>query len=286
MCQIFCCSIIPVSFNYHQRNVRSRVSVSNFQVSVSAFMTKSRSRFKIWARSRSRRLRSRLHHWLFYFTLWYLSATSWRLGRKKFAHSSLNRSVMQNRVSTLESCAGWFFLHATAEIWEILPSENHQNLMQHVSSLVANYSVVHAIPKPGDALKNHCKVKMWNLLVNLARFFLAKNTDEEVLHWRNSLNFPFSYSRLDHPYKNTRSLAAVVAIIQNVFRASTESWKLQSTISPPLDDVAKPFYPKLYVTLNFLVISLSYALGQHEKVQKWENILFSDVASQEDTSKW
>jgi len=32
--------------------------------------------------------------------------------------------------------------------------------MQHVSSLVANYSVVHAIPKPTDALKNHCKVKM------------------------------------------------------------------------------------------------------------------------------
>ena len=31
MCQIFCCSIIQgVSFNYHQRNVRSRVSVSNF----------------------------------------------------------------------------------------------------------------------------------------------------------------------------------------------------------------------------------------------------------------
>ena len=49
MFQIFCCSIIQlVSFNYHQRNVRSRVSVSvsNFQVSVSvsAFMTKSRSR--------------------------------------------------------------------------------------------------------------------------------------------------------------------------------------------------------------------------------------------------
>ena len=45
MCQIFCCSIVQgVSFNYHQRNVRSRVSVSNSQVSVSAFMTKSRSR--------------------------------------------------------------------------------------------------------------------------------------------------------------------------------------------------------------------------------------------------
>ena len=36
MCQIFCCCIIQgVTFNYHHRNVRSRVSVSNFQVSVS-----------------------------------------------------------------------------------------------------------------------------------------------------------------------------------------------------------------------------------------------------------
>jgi len=48
-----------VSFNYHHRNVRSRVLVS-----VSPFMTRSRSRLEIWARSRSRRLRSRLHHWL------------------------------------------------------------------------------------------------------------------------------------------------------------------------------------------------------------------------------
>jgi len=31
MCQIFCCCIIQgVSFNYHHRNVRSQVSVSNF----------------------------------------------------------------------------------------------------------------------------------------------------------------------------------------------------------------------------------------------------------------
>ena len=37
MRQIFCCSIIQgVSLNYHRRNVRSRVTVSNFQVSVSA----------------------------------------------------------------------------------------------------------------------------------------------------------------------------------------------------------------------------------------------------------
>jgi len=45
-------------FNYHQRNVRSRVSGSNFQVSVSVsvFMTKSRSPscLEIWDRSWSR----------------------------------------------------------------------------------------------------------------------------------------------------------------------------------------------------------------------------------------
>jgi len=42
--QIFCCSIIQVqgvSFDNYQRNVKSRVSISNFQVS--AFMTKSRN---------------------------------------------------------------------------------------------------------------------------------------------------------------------------------------------------------------------------------------------------
>jgi len=66
MWHLFCCCIIQgVSFNYHHRNVRSRVSVSNFQVSVSAFMTKSRSRprLEIWARSWPQRLRSRLYHW-------------------------------------------------------------------------------------------------------------------------------------------------------------------------------------------------------------------------------
>jgi len=55
-----------LALNYHQRNVRSpvSVSVSKFRVSVSAFMTnsRSRSRLEISARSRSRRLRSRLHH--------------------------------------------------------------------------------------------------------------------------------------------------------------------------------------------------------------------------------
>jgi len=55
---IFCSIFHRVRFNYHQRNVRSRSRTS-----------RSRSRLwqslglDVWARSRSRRLRSRLHHW-------------------------------------------------------------------------------------------------------------------------------------------------------------------------------------------------------------------------------
>ena len=46
--------------------LKSRVSVSNFKsrVTVSEFLMKSRSRLEIVIKSRSRRLRSRLHHWL------------------------------------------------------------------------------------------------------------------------------------------------------------------------------------------------------------------------------
>ena len=50
--------------------LKSRVSVSNLKsrvsVSVWEFLMKSRSRLEILTRSRSRRLRSRLHHWLVY----------------------------------------------------------------------------------------------------------------------------------------------------------------------------------------------------------------------------
>jgi len=48
-----------VSFDYHQRNVRHRVSVANFQVW--AFMAN--LGLEVWGRSRSRRLRSILHDW-------------------------------------------------------------------------------------------------------------------------------------------------------------------------------------------------------------------------------
>ena len=75
MCLLFCyCVIQGVSFNYHHRNVRSRVSVSvsNFQVSVSAFMTKSRprSRLEIWARSRSRLRHCEIHTPICLANLW------------------------------------------------------------------------------------------------------------------------------------------------------------------------------------------------------------------------
>ena len=53
--------------------LKSRLSVSNYEsrVTVSDFLMKSRSRLEILTRSRSRRLRSRLHHWLLDFLhLW------------------------------------------------------------------------------------------------------------------------------------------------------------------------------------------------------------------------
>jgi len=53
-------------FRQNAQILKSRVSVSNFKyrVSVSEFLMKSRSRLEILTRSLSRRLRSRLHHWL------------------------------------------------------------------------------------------------------------------------------------------------------------------------------------------------------------------------------
>jgi len=43
----------------------------------------------------------------------------------------------------------------------------------------------------------------------------------------------------------------------------TESWKLQSVVSPPLENVTTPLYHKRSVPLNFLLVILSHALDQH-----------------------
>ena len=48
----------------------------------------------------------------------------------------------------------------------------------------------------------------------------------------------------------------------------TESWKLRSVVSPPLANVATPLSCKPSVALNFLLMSLSHALGQHSVARK------------------
>ena len=52
----------------------------------------------------------------------------------------------------------------------------------------------------------------------------------------------------------------------------TENWKLQSVVSPPLENVAIPLYHKLSVALNFLLTSFSHALSQHP-VARTKNFL-------------
>jgi len=52
----------------------------------------------------------------------------------------------------------------------------------------------------------------------------------------------------------------------------TERWKIQSIVSPLLENVATPLREKLSVVLNFLLVSLSPALGQHS-VARTKNFL-------------
>ena len=43
----------------------------------------------------------------------------------------------------------------------------------------------------------------------------------------------------------------------------TDSWKLQSVVSPPTENVSTLLYHQHSVALNFLLMSLSHAFGQH-----------------------
>jgi len=70
ICKKFKSKVMTTFLKKRRQNTqifKSRVSVSNFKshvsVLVSEFLMKSRSRFKFLTRSRSRRLRSRLHNW-------------------------------------------------------------------------------------------------------------------------------------------------------------------------------------------------------------------------------
>ena len=129
-----------------------------------------------------------------------------------------------------------------------------QKFMQYIASLVATCSVVR-LKVNWLTLNKHCRVKMWNLSVNLQRFFLGfKSTvrKEYVVYWRalqicySAILFMACLTLL-----SARSLAARVAITLNSFRTrDTESWKLQSVVAPPLENVVTPLYHKLSVALR------------------------------------
>jgi len=56
----------------------------------------------------------------------------------------------------------------------------------------------------------------------------------------------------------------------------TESWKLQSVVSPLLENVAATLYHKLSMALHFFLMSLSHALNQHS-FNCTKNILSSSL---------
>ena len=70
-------------------------------------------------------------------------------------------------------------------------------LMQRVSSLVATF-----ISKTTEGLAKHCKVKMWNLLVNLQRFFSCLRAALRVgcvIHSRTLKICSFTIHTPSHP---------------------------------------------------------------------------------------
>jgi len=70
-------------------------------------------------------------------------------------------------------------------------------------------------------------------------------------------------SHTKHSFTSSASSHHAERIYCNI----TESWKLQSVVSPPQENVPTPLYYKFSVPLNFLLISLSYALGQHSVIR-------------------
>jgi len=60
---------------------------------------------------------------------------------------------------------------------------------------------------------------------------------------------------------------------ERIYCKITESWRLQSVVSLSLENVAAPLYHKLSVALNFLLVSLSHALGQYSDTRT-KNFLF------------
>ena len=84
-----------------------------------------------------------------------------------------------------------------------------------------------------------------------------------VIHWRT---LSICSSALHGMPIHTEHSFASNATCHHAERISckvTETGKLQSVVSPTLENVATPSYHKLYVKLNVLLTPLSHALNQH-----------------------
>jgi len=96
------------------------------------------------------------------------------------------------------------------------------------------------------------------LIVTIAQF---KRTVEEVCRsLMNSLNLLFCYSsHIRHSFTNSAGCHDG----ERISCKFTESWILQSVVSPPLANSASPSCHKLSVALTFLRMPVSHALDQY-----------------------
>ena len=121
--------------------------------------------------------------------------------------------------------------------------------------------------------KKHCRVKLWNLSVKLERFFRSfKSTVEKeyAIHWQTPEIYSFAVH--DVPVHTKQSFINKVGChhAERISCKIIESWKLQSVVCPV--HIAAPLYRELCVALNFLLMSLSHALGKHS-VSCTKNVL-------------
>jgi len=75
-------------------------------------------------------------------------------------------------------------------------------------------------------------------------------------------------SHIKHLFPSTASCRHAERIFCNI----TEIWKLQPAVSPTHKNVSTPFYHKLSVAFNFMLMSLPHALSQHS-VTRAKNFL-------------
>ena len=112
------------------------------------------------------------------------------------------------------------------------------------------------------------------LIVTIAQF---KRTVEEVCRsLMNSLNLLFCYSsHIRHSFTNSASCHDV----ERISCKFTQSWILQSVVSPPLANSASLLCHKLSVALNFLRMPISHALDQYSATRSKKSYPVADPRS-------